>query len=102
MKFPKTIQIAGLIFEIKEVPGLLENEDCVGLSDFDTQEILIEKNQSEQSKELSLIHELVHLIEILLGYKNQENPMPHDEVFINSFSNLWHQVTIQLINEATS
>lgn len=97
MKIPDKIQIAGLIFSVEITTGLKETDDCIGFSDFQTQVIKLNAEDHPQSLELSFIHELVHIIQIILGYKNVNDKVAHDEVYINSFSTLWHQVVVQLV-----
>lgn len=97
MKIPDKIQIAGLVFTVEIVHNMKESENAIGYSDFQTQIIRLEADDHPQSLELSFIHELVHIIQIILGYKNVNDKVAHDEVYINSFSSLWHQAVSQIV-----
>lgn len=97
MKIPNEITIAGLTFSVEITHGLKESDNCIGYSDFQTQVIKLNAEDHPQSLELSFIHELVHIIQIILGYKNVNDKVAHDEIYINSFSTLWHQAVAQIV-----
>ncbi len=90
------IQIGPFDFKIEFVPNLMEDEKTLGATDFDKQLIQIDSSQSEQGIADAFYHELVHILFILMGYKNQKL-LAHDETFICSFSFGWHQIMNQVI-----
>lgn len=88
MQIPKTIKILGMNYEIKEVDYIERERNLVGRFDEEMQEIRIRKDISEQFKEQTLIHELVHGILVSMG----KLELHEDEVFVTNFSNILHQI----------
>lgn len=67
-KFPASITIMGRKIKIKQGEGLLyKGEPCLGLCDYDSKVIYLEKNQEHQSKVETLVHEATHFFLELTG-----------------------------------
>jgi Zn-dependent peptidase ImmA (M78 family) len=67
-KFPAHIKILGRKIKIKQGIGLVYKEQpCLGLCDYDNKIIYLEKDQSEQSKVETLVHEATHFFLELTG-----------------------------------
>jgi Zn-dependent peptidase ImmA (M78 family) len=67
-KFPKSIQIMGRKIKIKQGVNLVYKEQpCLGLCDYDNKIIYLEKNQPDQSKVETLVHEATHFFLELTG-----------------------------------
>ena len=63
MKLPKHIKIMGIVYDIKEVEKLLDDDGIKKLNGtirYNTTEILIDKGLSEQLKIITLWHEVIH------------------------------------------
>jgi Zn-dependent peptidase ImmA (M78 family) len=56
----KKINIAGLDYDIKEVPVIDKDNHLLGQIDYVGQVILIDSEQTEQRKEQTLFHEILH------------------------------------------
>lgn len=67
-KFPKSVTILGRKWVIKQVIRPTHNgEPCLGLCDFDGKIIYLEKEQDDDLKFLTLVHEAAHAWMILCG-----------------------------------
>lgn len=73
------------------------NSDChFGMIDYQTCEIRINKDMSEESKKETLCHEMVHGMLIHLGYSSYSS----DEQFVQALSNAIYQgFEAKIINE---
>lgn len=63
MKFPTTITIGARVFAVEYVHNLLDETDTRRLNgniQYDNAKIRIEDSLSDQSKRLTIIHEVVH------------------------------------------
>ena len=75
---PKTFQLAGLTWRVREVPDLSN----LGETHRDKALILIRKGiESEDYREMVFLHELVHAIKFSTGDSG-----PHDEKEVDSFA----------------
>ncbi len=55
------IKVAGSIYQIKQSPEL-EQEGLLGEVNFNNQQIRINPNYSKEVQELTLLHEIVHVV----------------------------------------
>ena len=62
MQIPKNVKIGGLIYSVKEEDNRLRDHNETGASCGNSQEIVLDKNISQQLKETTLIHEILHQI----------------------------------------
>lgn len=62
MKIPKQIKISGFMWDIKEDNNVATEGNCFGSTHYRTQNIFIEPTATEQKKEQTLIHEILHAI----------------------------------------
>lgn len=97
MNIPEKITIAGITYKIEEhdqnTPELQYGE-MNGQILYNKTLILLNKELSEQQKEMSLIHELAHAVCYALCLSRETITI--DERFIESFSQLWYQIIQQL------
>lgn len=82
MIVPKSFQLAGVKWKVRQLTNLPE----LGRCDRDKATILLQKEQSDSSKEIAFCHELVHAIRYTMG-----DGGPHDEKEVDSFAYLLHQ-----------
>ena len=82
MLVPKSFQLAGIKWKVKQIKGLPE----LGRCDRDKGLILLQSEQEPASLEVAFTHELVHAIKYTMG-----NTDPHDEREVDSFAYLLHQ-----------
>jgi hypothetical protein len=68
----KTIKVAGIFYNIIE-KGNDEMQGRIGLANFNTQEIWIGKEHTEQTKKIAIIHEIVHILSSAYGLELTEN-----------------------------
>lgn len=76
------LRILGIVYTVKEVSQINDDEAMVGLCRFQSAEILIKSGISEQDKNITLLHEIMHAILAQLGF-DEEND---DEKLIKSLS----------------
>jgi hypothetical protein len=82
MNIPKTFQLAGAKWKVRQIQGLPE----LGRCDRDKSTILLQKELEPEAKEIAFTHELVHAIKYTQG-----DGGPHDEKEVDSFAYLLHQ-----------
>ena len=82
MLIPKTFQLAGVKWKVRQIKTLPE----LGRCDRDHATILLQADQDATSKAVAFTHELVHAIKYTLG-----DGGPHDEKEVDSFAYLLHQ-----------
>ena len=84
MVIPKTFQLAGIKWAVKENPHLVNMGEC------HSQKGIIylkpDPNYTESVKEQTYLHEVVHAILFTMG-----DVGPHDEKFVDGFASLLHQ-----------
>lgn len=84
MIIPKTFQLAGIKWKVRE------NAHLVNMGECHSQRGIIylkpDPNYSESVREQSYYHELVHAILFTMGDSG-----PHDEKFVDGFAALLHQ-----------
>lgn len=68
----KTIKIAGLEYQILEKTNL-EMEGRIGLANFNTQEIWINKEHTSQTRKIAVVHEIMHLLSDAYGLDLSED-----------------------------
>lgn len=69
------VRIGGIVYDVLEVENLLDDSKATkinGQIKYNTTEILIEKNLSEQAKEVTLWHEIIHGIIIQASMEQEE------------------------------
>lgn len=74
MNIPKKVKIGGLEFSVKERKNELRDNKRSGSSCGNTQEIVIDSDISQQFKETTFIHELIHQIDFVynIGLEHQQ------------------------------
>ncbi|WP_086348765.1 hypothetical protein [Candidatus Enterococcus clewellii] len=82
------IKVAGVTYQIKEVPvvEIERDKNFLGFCDHDNTEIHVLDELSDQRKDDVLFHELTHAIFFEAGYDDQ------DEDMINRVGKVFHQV----------
>lgn len=85
MIIPKTFQLAGVKWTVRQIQGLPE----LGRCDRDKATILLQKELEQVNKEVAFVHELHHAIRYTQG-----DGGPHDEKEIDSFAYLLHQYMV--------
>ena len=83
----KKFKLAGVTWTIKETSDIHE----LGRTDNDRQVIFISNRQTEQGKEVTFLHELVHAILFTMGERD------HDERFVEGFAQLLYQYAQQKV-----
>ncbi len=82
MNVPKTFQLAGVKWAVREVPDL----GNLGETHRDKGLIVIRKGLEPPHSEVVFLHELIHAILFSTG-----DIGPHDEKFVDGFAYLLHQ-----------
>lgn len=83
---PNEIDVAGIIYETKEVDGLAIKHDQWGKIYYDDCLIEIDSNMTDERKQQTFTHEMLHAIFAEAGYSE------HDEEMITRVSNVLYQV----------
>jgi Zn-dependent peptidase ImmA (M78 family) len=76
------------------VPGLLRKLNMYGNVDFGDCIIQIDADMSDERKEQTITHEMLHAVHFEAGY----NPEEQDEDMINRVANVLHQVIVDNID----
>jgi Zn-dependent peptidase ImmA (M78 family) len=67
-RFPSSVMVLGRKYKIKQGKNLVYDKNPIlGLCDYTAQTIYIEKNQSDESKRQTLVHECCHAMLIITG-----------------------------------
>jgi hypothetical protein len=90
----KQLKIGGAIYTVNEVDGLMRKLSLFGNVDFSDCIIQIDANISDERKEQTLIHEMLHAVHFEAGY----DPSEQDEDLINRTANVLHQVIVDNID----
>jgi Zn-dependent peptidase ImmA (M78 family) len=90
----KQLKVGGAIYTINEVKGLVSKVSMYGNVDFSDCIIQIDANISDERKEQTLIHEMLHAVHFEAGY----DPSEQDEDMINRTANVLHQVIVDNID----
>lgn len=76
------VNICGIPYEVKEVKHSLDSVMSCGQINYKDQIILINEDQKEQFKNLTLIHEIVHGMLVMIG----EDELSDNERFVNALA----------------
>jgi hypothetical protein len=90
----KQLKVGGTIYTVNEVAGLLRKLSMYGNVDFGDCIIQIDADMSDERKEQTIIHEMLHATHFEAGY----NPEEQDEDMINRVANVLHQVIVDNID----
>ena len=74
MNIPSTVKIGGLLFTVKEKANEIRDNSRSGSSCGNTQQISIDKDISQQFKETTFIHEVLHQLDFVynIGLEHQQ------------------------------
>jgi Zn-dependent peptidase ImmA (M78 family) len=60
MKIPKQLKIGGLIFQVSESEEIANQSNVWGSTHFKKQKIFLDPSETQQKKEHTLLHEILH------------------------------------------
>ena len=83
---PGKVRIGGLEYDVKMIDELLNDHDCAGQIVFPVGVIKLDSRLSEDRKEQTLVHEILHGIFEEAGYEEQ------DEDMVNRLGKVLYQV----------
>lgn len=92
MKIPKKLKVGGLIWEIAEDNNVAEEGQCFASTHPYTQKFFIDPKISQQKKEQSLIHEILHAVWWTNGIRSRKELSDHEEFIVDSLSQGLYQV----------
>lgn len=84
----RTINILGVLYQVKEVDTVNKAEPRRGEINFLTNEIRIDRNMPESLKEQVLMHEILHAVLDLLGF----DKLAQDEKKVQSIATALHHI----------
>jgi hypothetical protein len=90
----KQLKVGGAVYTVHEIDGLVRKLNLYGNVDFSDCIIQIDSAMSEERKEQTIIHEMMHAVHFEAGY----NPDEQDEDMINRTANVLHQVIVDNID----
>jgi hypothetical protein len=91
-KFPTQLNILGRIVKIKQGAGLVyHGQPCLGLCNYDEKIILLEKDQPEEMKRETTVHESVHFFLELTGM-SQKLSDSENEIYCQLFTALYYDL----------
>ena len=73
MTIPKRITFMGYTFRVIQETEHTEDEERYGLIDYKMQAIQLNKNTSDDRKQETLVHELIHLVSGFLNIEIEED-----------------------------
>ncbi len=93
MKIPKKLKIGGLWFQVVESADVANQGNAFGSMHCRQQKIFIEPSETQQKKEDTLIHEILHAIWWSVGLceRFKDNPKIEEEI-VASLGNSLYQV----------
>lgn len=71
MKIPKKLKIGGFIWSVEESEKVSNEGEVFGSTHFKKQRIFIDPSETQQKKEHTLIHEILHAIWWQTGLNNR-------------------------------
>jgi hypothetical protein len=90
----KQLKVGGAIYTVHEIDGLVRKLNLYGNVDFSDCIIQIDSAMSEERKEQTIVHEVLHAILFEAGYA----PDDQDEDLVNRAANVLHQVIVDNID----
>ena len=91
-KIPRTVSILGRKYKIKQGRGLSYNgQPCLGLCDNTEKIIYLEKDQDDEMKKETLLHELCHSMLFITGI-DQKLSESENEMYAQLFTAWFHDV----------
>jgi hypothetical protein len=90
----KQIKVGGTIYTVNEVKGLVSKVEMFGNVDFSDCVIQVDADISDERKEQTIIHELLHAIFFESGF----GPEEQSEDLVTRASNVLHQVIVDNID----
>lgn len=95
VKIPKTIQIGGLVLEIKDRTEMCKDYEEEGTADFNHSRIILDTHStgeklSQQAREVTFFHELTHYVDNACNLKLSEED-------VDRRAHYWYQIIKQLI-----
>lgn len=93
MIIPEKVFIAGMEVKVIIVPEFNKNKGYAGYCDYAKQTIYLAGDVSQQTKEVSLIHEILHYILFVMG----EDKLRKSERFVDLLAHFIHQTNQSLL-----
>lgn len=91
-RFPSSITILGRKYKIKQGVNLVYNgQPCLGLCDNSEKVIYLERNQDEQTKKETILHEACHAMLFITGI-DQKLSDGENEVYAQLITAFYHDV----------
>jgi Zn-dependent peptidase ImmA (M78 family) len=90
----KQLKVGGAIYTVNEVKGLVSKVEMFGNVDFSDCVIQIDADISDERKEQTITHELLHAILFESGF----GPEEQSEDLVTRASNVLHQVIVDNID----
>jgi hypothetical protein len=91
-RFPLSITVLGRKYKIKQGANLAyHGQPCLGLCDNTARLIYLEKNQDDQTKKETLLHEAVHAMLFITGI-DQKLSEGENEVYAQLITAFYHDV----------
>lgn len=81
------VNICGILHTVKECEDRFDCDTHFGQIDYKTNEIIINKDLSDEAKQETICHEMVHGMLVHLGYTDQSQ----DETFVQGLANAIYQ-----------
>jgi len=94
MKIPKTIKCGGVNYEVIESADISDIGDCVGATQHESQKLFLKPNQALESKEKTLLHEILHIALYQSGITSRLERLDKDleEDIVSSIEHTLYQI----------
>lgn len=95
-RFPSSVTVLGRKYKVKQGANLSYNgQPCLGLCDNTTKIIYLEKNQDDQTKKETLLHEAAHAFLFITGIDQKLND-GENEIYAQLLTAFFHDVEVCL------
>jgi len=94
MKIPKKVKISGLVFTVEESEKISNQSNVWGSTHFKKQRIFIDPSETQQKKEHTFLHEILHCCIWSCGIGNRLSRIDKDleEDIVSSLDSVLYQI----------
>jgi hypothetical protein len=92
MIIPKKVKVCGLVYNVEENAKASSSADVYGITDHYKQSIILDPRVSQEKKEQTFVHEVLHAIWDSVGLNSRYNDHKQQEEIVDALSNGLYQV----------
>jgi len=93
MKIPEQIKSLGLVWEVKQLKEVAREGGCYGSTHHTTQNIFLDPDLSDQKKEQTFLHELLHIAwDGSSLARNKKFETTDEEMIVDALANMMYHI----------